>query len=131
MNLFPAGHFYYGVRIVTGSETFSGTPDSDIYMSLIGSKASTGKLNIVQGYFSSAVATQSYDDLVVECDKDLGELLVVVLGNPQNWMISAGSAWYVDFVECMDLKNKQKQVFPCYHWINDGDSLTITSKTSK
>ncbi|KAL5491869.1 hypothetical protein EMCRGX_G017234 [Ephydatia muelleri] len=123
-------HFYYGVRIVTGAEAFSGTPDSDIYVSLVGSKGCTGKLLIVQGWFSSAVSTQSYDDLVVESDKDLGELLVVILGNPQNWMLSAGSAWFVDFVECIDLQTKRKQEFPCYHWINDGDAISFTSKTA-
>ncbi|KAL5491871.1 hypothetical protein EMCRGX_G017237 [Ephydatia muelleri] len=68
----------------------------------------TGKLLIVQGWFSSAVSTQSYDDLVVESDKDLGELLVVILGNPQNWMLSAGSACFTSKTATMkDVKQNQ------------------------
>ena len=30
-----------GIRIVTDSEKFAGTPDTDIYVSLVGSKACT------------------------------------------------------------------------------------------
>lgn len=119
------------MRIVTGSEKFAGTPDSDIYVSLIGSRASTGRLDIVQRWFSSGISAQYYNDLVVESDKDLGEVLVVILGNPANWVISAGSAWFVEFVDIIDLQLNQKQEFPCYHWINDGDEISFTSKTSK
>ena len=125
-------HFYYGVRIVNGSEKLSGTPDTDIYLMLVGSKATTGRVSIVQGYLTaSGTSTQSYDDLVVETNKDLGEVLVVTLGNPRNWLISAGSSWFVDFVDVFNLQTKHKQEFPCYHWIDDGDEISFTSKTCK
>ena len=50
-------HFYYGVRIVTGSQAFAGTQDTDIYITLVGSKAASGKVKIVTGRFSLTVAT--------------------------------------------------------------------------
>ena len=124
-------HFYYGVRIVTGSEVGSGTPDSDVYFSLVGSKACTGRLPIVSGWFSSAVNAQCYDDMLVESNLDLGEVLIVTIGNPANWMISQGSAWYVEFVDVCDRQTKQSTEFPCYHWINDGDDISFTAKTGK
>ncbi|KAL5471056.1 hypothetical protein EMCRGX_G029132 [Ephydatia muelleri] len=122
-------HFYYGVRIVTGSEKFAGTPDTDIYVSLVGSKACTGKMKIVSGWFSTGISAQYYDDLLVESSADLGEVLVVIIGNPANWVVSAGSAWFVDFVDVHDLQRKTKQEFPCYHWIEDGDEISFTEKT--
>lgn len=124
-------HFYYGVRIVTGSEKFAGTPDTDIYVSLVGSKACTGKMKIVTGWFSTGISAQYYDDLVVESSTDLGDILVVIIGNPANWMITAGSAWFVDFVDVHDLQRNIKKEFPCYHWIEDGDEITFTEETTK
>ena len=62
---------------------------------------------------------------------DLGEVLVVILGNHKNWLFSAGSAWFVDFVVVIDKQTKSEAEFPCYHWINDGDYISFTSKTGK
>ena len=119
------------MRIVTGSELGSGTPDSDVYFMLVGSKACTGRLPIISGWLSSAVKTQFYDDLLVESNLDLGEVLVVIIGNPANWLISTGSAWYVEFVDVSDQQTKQTVEFPCYHWINDGDDISFSAKTGE
>ena len=129
--MFSDDHFYYGVRIVTGSEMFAGTPDKDIYLSLTGSKFRTKKLMIVQGWFSMGISSHYYDDLVVESNNDLGDMLVVNLGNMKNWAFSTGSAWFVDFVDVHDLQTKEKKVFPCYHWVEDGDDISFTAETSK
>ena len=126
-----ASHFYYGVRIATGSEVGAGTPDSDVYVTLVGSKARTGQLALVSGWWSRPLASKTYVDLLIESNLDMGEVLVVFLGNPKNWLFSVGSPWYVDFVDVIDQQSKEKVVFPCYHWINDGDAISFTSKTSK
>ena len=119
------------MRIVTGSGIGAGTPDTDVYVTLVGSKACTGKIALVSGWFSPSLACKCYVDLLIETNKDLGEVLVVILGNPKNWLFSAGAAWYVDFVDVIDQQTKQTVEFPCYHWINDGDSIGFTSKTGK
>eukprot|EP00731_Ephydatia_muelleri_P012489 Em0006g1383a len=122
-------YFYYGVRIVTGSEFEAGTMDNDLYVTLVGSKACTGKINI-SGFLSSPIATKSYVDLLIQCKSDLGEVLVVSLGNPKNWITMPGSEWFVDFVDIIDQQTKKTVRFPCYHWIADGDSIGFTSKTA-
>eukprot|EP00731_Ephydatia_muelleri_P020946 Em0013g673a len=86
-------------------------------------------MKIVSGWFSTGISAQYYDDLLVESSADLGEVLVVIIGNPANWVVSAGSAWFVDFVDVHDLQRKTKQEFPCYHWIEDGDEISFTEKT--
>ena len=101
-----------------------------MYATLVGSKASTGKIPLAK-WFSAKIATKSYLDLVIEVNTDLGEVLVVILGNPKNWLFSAGSAWFVDFVVVIDQQTKREAEFPCYHWINDGDYISFTSKTGK
>ena len=101
---------YYGVRIATGSEVGAGTPDSDVYVTLVGSKARTGQLALVSGWWSRTLASKTYVDLLIVSNLDMGEVLVVILGNPKNWLFSVGSPWYVDFV---DQKSKEKVVFPC------------------
>ena len=102
-----------------------------MYVKLVGSKACTGNLNIISGFFSSPIATRSYVDLLVQCKSDLGDVLVVSLGSPKHWLFSAGSEWFVDFVDVIDEQSKTTVQFPCYHWIADGDAITFTSKTSK
>ena len=116
---------------MTGSQAFAGTQDTDIYITLVGNKAASEGVKIVTGWFSPTVATQTFNDLLIESNLHLGEVLVVNIVNPKNWLITAGSSWHVDFVDVIDLQTKQLQVFPCYHWIDDGDEVSLTSKTSK
>ena len=104
--------------------------DNDLYVTLVGSKACTGKINI-SGFLSSPIATKSYVDLLIQCKSDLGEVLVVSLGNPKNWITMPGSEWFVDFVDIIDQQTKKTVRFPCYHWIADGDSIGFTSKTGE
>ena len=79
----------------------------------------------------------SYDDLVIECSGDLGQIEVVELGNDKGlWSTGSnllGAAWYVDFVVVHNFQQKgqQGQEYPCYHWIGDGDYVTCTANTSK
>ena len=102
-----------------------------MYVTLIGSKACTGKINILSGFLSSPIAKRSYVDLLIKCKRDLGEVLVVVLGNPKNWLLPTGSDWFVDYVNIVDHQSITTVQFPCYHWISDGDAISFTSKTSK
>ena len=119
-----------------------------MYITLVGSKASSGKVPIVDTRFMikiPAIYKNCYDDLMIESSADLGELLVVIIGNPKNPLFTlnpfqvaanltsavTGSAWFVSFVNFIDLQTKQAVEFPCYHWINDGSDVSFTARTSK
>ena len=136
------------MRIVTGSEPGAGTLEDDVYITLVGSKASGTKIPIVDNKVfrvPGAIYTNCYDDLLIESGADLGELLVVIIGNPKNAVFTlnpfkaasnvvsavAGSAWFVSFVDIIDFQTKQTVEFPCYHWINDGEDVSFTATTSK
>lgn len=134
------------MRIVTGSEIGAGTLQDDVYITLVGSKASCARIPIVDNklFKISGAYTNCYDDLMIESGLDLGELLVVIIGNPKdtftlnpfkamNNMVSAitGSAWFVSFVDIINFQTKLTLEFPCYHWINDGEEVSFTTGTSK
>ncbi len=124
---------YYGIRIVTGKQLSARMSDSGVYITLIGSKASSGKVYICKWLkiFSQSTSRQSYDDLLIETDQDLGEILVVILGNDEAWFCSGiGAPWFVDFVMIHNFQSKGTDEFPCYHWIGDGDSVSCTAHTS-
>ena len=128
----PANKNYYGVRIVTGYQVGAGTKDTGIYITLIGSKASSGKVKIISCLkaFEGTFSRRTYDDLVVECDGDLGEILVVVVGNDAMWAC-LGTPWFVDFVTVHNFQSKQNDEFPCYYWIGSHECVSFTAHTSK
>ena len=122
---------YYGVRIVTGTYFNSGTNDTGIYVTLVGEKA-TKKLFLLS-FFSSNRSTyrNSYFDLLIETE-NLGEVAVVLLGNNKNKLkIAVKNDWFVEYVCVYDLTKSSSREFPCYHWIEDGKFVTMTSTTSE
>ncbi len=127
------GKFYYGVRIVTGSQEgaeaeFAG----DVYIKLLGNKASSQvKLGSFLTALESRYDRQHFDDLVIETDQDLGDVLVVTLGNCYDGPDVVIASWFVDFVMIYDFKGQQGEEFPFYHWIGAGDYDSCTSHTSK
>ena len=127
------GKYYYGVRVVTGQQDGSGTTDTGVFVNLIGSKGQSGKIYLMNWLtaLSGTAKTRTYDDLLVESDGDLGDILVVVLGNDKNWIAVLGAPWFVDFVYVHDFQSKSHQEFPCYHWIGDGSCVTFTAKTGR
>ena len=114
--------------IQTGNQPEAGTSDSGVYFSLTGSKKSTGSIGF--SFFDFRRNQGSHDHVIVETDEDLGEILVVELGNTKNF-IDLADAWFVDKTAVFLFENETELVFPCYHWIGNGDSLTTTAKTSK
>ena len=124
---------YYGVRIVTGCQEGAGGMDTDVYITLFGSKGHSGKialssiLAVLKGRFSR----RTFDDLVIESDCDLGEILVVGVGNEKEWLADMGAPWYVDFIMVHNFQRNSSDEFPVYHWIGDGDYVTCTAHTSE
>ena len=69
----------------------------------------------------------TYDDVVLECSKSLGEILIVTLDNK----FPSKKEWFVDFIEVHDFQTTKKKIFPCYHWIRGKESISCSSSTSK
>ena len=119
--------------MVTGRQEGAGTTDTDVYITLIGSKASSGKVGI-SGWLTALKGSynrRTFDDFVIECDGDLGSVLVVAVGNEKEWLADFGAPWFVDFVMVNNFQSRINEEFPVYHWIGDGDCVTCTSHTSE
>ena len=121
------------MRIVTGSQEGAGTTDTDVYITLTGDKGSSGKVGISSWLkaLKGSHQQQTFDDLIIESDGDLGRVLVVALGNEKEWLADMGAPWYVDFVMVHNFQSSLNEEFPVYHWIGDGDYVTCTAHTSE
>ena len=134
MYCLPGSKSYYGVRIVNGSQAASGTNDTGIHIILVGNNGCTEKIYLA-GYwsvFGGVGSASKYEDLVVQTDKKLRDVKVLLYGNDANWTGLFNNEWYVEFSVVYPLSSVGKDVeFPCYHWIGDGETISTTSATSE
>ena len=114
----------------------AGTPDTGVYINLIGSGGHTGKVYI-HGALTKAIMKKyigrgSTDFILIKskADHDLGEVLVVVLGIDKKSRLIP-DPWFVDCVYVHSFQSNKTSTFPCYHWIGSGDSISFTAHTSK
>ena len=123
--------YYYGIRVVTGAYFLSGTNDTGIFITLVGEKA-TKKIQLIRLFGSiNHVNRCSHFDLLIETE-NLGKVTIVSLGNDKNRVnIFGESTWFVEYVAVHDLAKSSSRDFPCYHWIEDGKFVTMTSTTSE
>ena len=130
-SFYAAGKGYYGVRVVTGKMCAGGSTRAACeYVQLIGSKGASAKVYLT-GYFTD-IDAGTYQDLTVETKESLGDIQVVTLGIDKNTWIT--NAWFAEYSVVYDLSfeaDKTEKRFPCYHWINQDQSVTSTSKTSE
>ena len=116
---------------MTGSDEGAGADFTN--MKLVGSNAESGKVKLtdfvttMKGSFRS----KKYDDIVIESDKDLGEVQVVVVGNGHEFLSSHFPCWFVDFVIIHNFQSRTTEQFPCYHWIDLEDHVSFTAHTSE
>ena len=123
---------YYGVRVVNGKMREAGTTNYSVYVTLIGSKASTGKVSLLTffQYLAGGIGANTHMDLVIETEQSLGDVQVVILGI--DGKLALDNTWFVNYTKVYDmLKEKQEIEFPCYHWIEGNESVSTTSATSK
>ena len=121
-NTFPsAGKFYYGLRIVTGSQPGAAASTRTVVLGLSGTEGTTGEITVdakdgwilfTHTYFKKS----TYDDLVIECDDNLGEIQVVQAGLRYSSTIM-NPDWYIDFftgyrVQLPKLCNKELPMLP-------------------
>ena len=119
---------------MTGEQQGAGTTDTGVYVQLIGSSGHSGKVYL-QGFLDilldKDIDRGTSENLIIESSGDLGTVLVVILGNDKSWLAPLGAPWYVNEVQVHNFQSKIQEVFPCYHWIGDGDSASFTAHTSE
>ena len=128
------GKQYYGVRVVNGRMAAAGTTGGvDTYVTLIGTEGSTGKVSLLGTlrYLFKGMDSGTYEDLVIETEKNLGEIQVIILGI-EGSLLAFNSEWFVEFTEITDLTKQSKSVrFPFYHWIKAEEYVSSTSSAGK
>lgn len=92
---------------------------------MIGENARTGKIII------GRCSESHFDDVIIDCEVNLGEVQVVVIGNDNHGIIVSDSNWYVDFSCVINLKTNKERYFPCYHWIGPGEHFSNASQCGK
>ena len=133
-HLYAVSEYCYDVTIVTGKQEGAGTFDTGVFIQLIGSKGQSKKVyvqSLLKVLFGKRIREDSHDSLTIESGGDLGDILVVILGNDKSWMATYGAPWYVNEVVVNNLQNKEQKTFPCYHWIGDGDQISFTAETGE
>ena len=127
-----AGKFYYGLRIVTGSQPGAAADTRTVVLGLTGSEGTTGEITVdaKDGWFlltHTYFKKSAYDDLVIECEDNLGEIQVVQAGLRYSRTILTPD-WYIDFFIVSNYQTSVKKNYPCYHWI--GKKVKYVSATS-
>ena len=117
---------------MNGEMAGAGTTGADVFVTLVGSKASTGKVSIYSYLFSSlsGVVSGTCDDLIIETKGPLGDVQVVLLGiDGGDWALD--NTWFVNYTLVKDMTTKVETHFPCYLWIGKNKVVSTTSKTGK
>ena len=82
--------------------------------------------------YIGAITKETTENWLVVTNQDLGDILVVIVGNSvdtsSQWM---EDTWYVSFVGVANPQTNTVEHFPCYHWIGENSSVSITAKTSR
>ena len=117
----------YGIRVATGSMSGGGTHITSVYVRLIGNRGDSGNVSLT-GFFSTGVSTGTFEDLLVETERSLGEVQVVIIGI-KGALID--DAWFVEYSTVYDFGSGKETRFPCYHWIKKNEMVTTTSKASE
>ena len=128
------------MRIVTGSQSGASPDTATVVLSLTGTKGTTGDIIVKaeEGFFFIKTKVyfkeSTYDDIVIECDGDLGDILVVSAGLQYKSLLKLTTPdWYIDYftvVQYQEIKPTSRKDFPCYHWIgNSVKDVSVTSET--
>ena len=102
-----------------------------IYVELIGDKARTEKIGIASFFDWLTHTTDVYDDFIIECEIDLGEIQLVTISNDTIRLPLTTANWFIDYTYVINLKSKFEQNFPCYHWIGNEENHTNSANIGK
>ena len=122
------------MRVVNGKMDTAGTTGGvDTYVTLVGTEGTTGKVSLLGTlrYFFKGMDAGTYEDVVIETERDLGDVQVVILGI-DGVRLAFDSNWFVAFAEVTDLsKQSQTEQFPFYHWIKAGEYVSSVSNAGE
>ena len=123
------------MQIVTGKELGAKTKNR-VYLTLVGNKGQTGKVSLhgLLKVVLNPISKKAVENLTIVSDRDLGDILVVIVGNvgfDRGPMQLIDDFWYVSSVGLANLQTDTVEHFPCYHWIGENSSVSITAKTSR
>ena len=134
---FAGNKYYYGVRVVTGYRKgagagITGSTNEGIWLQIVGEKACSGVINIGSAFsIIESFQCQTYDDVMIECEEDLGDILVVDVGNNKAALGILKTSWYVRYLMVKSFQSQQNEEFPCYHWIGVDKYASCTAKASE
>ena len=139
ISFFTEGKFYYGVRIVTGSQQACSAKARDVFFTVAGTKSESNRISLgfFERWYSNSFQEDKHDDMIIETDQNLGDVQVVGVGLEHDWISDIQSynpiyqcQWYVNYISIIDFQNGQSEVqFPCYHWIGyTNKEVTAISK---
>ena len=140
-DFFVEEKFYYGVRIVTGSQQACSATARDVFFAVTGTKSQSDRisLGVLQRLCSSGCFKKdTHDDMIIETDEHLGDIQVVGVGLHYDIIANVEAKlldchWYVDYISIIDFQNNESETqFPCYHWLGyNNKEVTATSKVGK
>ena len=105
-----------------------------MFICLVGSSGHSGKhfltcwQSLVPG---KGIHRNMLENLVIESDKELGEIILLILGIEQGSVQLVHDALFVNEVAVANRQTNHQDAFPCYHWIKCGQSVSITAKTGE
>ncbi|XP_070213412.1 arachidonate 12-lipoxygenase, 12R-type [Bos mutus] len=115
----------YKVRVATGTDFLSGTMDS-ISLIIVGTQGESHKQLL--NHFGRDFATGAVDDYTVQCQQDLGDLIIVRLYK-ERYSFFPKNPWYCNYVQVC-APNGRIYHFPAYQWIDGYGTLALREATA-
>ncbi|XP_040856715.1 arachidonate 12-lipoxygenase, 12R-type [Ochotona curzoniae] len=116
----------YKIKVATGTDFLSGTLDS-ISMTLVGTQGESHKHLL--NHFGRDFATGAVDDYTMQCQQDLGELIIVRL-HKERYSFFRKSPWYINYVQVCAPDGRVYH-FPAYQWMDGYETLALREATGK
>ena len=131
---FADGTGCYGVRVVNGKMGGAGVDNYSVFVNLVGTKGSTGKVHLhgITQCLVGGIKKNTHQDLIIKTWATLGDIQVVILGI--DGKIGLHNTWFVQYTVVYDFfgeHDKEGVQFPCYHWIKPNQTVTTTAATSE
>nr|XP_008538138.1 PREDICTED: arachidonate 12-lipoxygenase, 12R-type [Equus przewalskii] len=116
----------YKVKVATGTDLLSGTTDS-ISLTIVGTQGESHKQLL--NHFGRDFATGAVDEYTVQCQQDLGELIIIRL-HKERYSFFPKNSWYCNYVQ-ISAPNGHTYHFPAYQWMDGYETLALREATGK
>ncbi|XP_004376065.1 arachidonate 12-lipoxygenase, 12R-type [Trichechus manatus latirostris] len=116
----------YKVKVATGNDPLSGTLDS-ISLTIVGTQGESHKQLL--NHCGRDFATGAVDQYSVQCQQDLGELILIRLHKERSSFFPKNS-WYCSYVQIC-APNGRIYHFPAYQWMDGYKTLALREGTGK